>query len=470
MIENIIALPLIHIFSILGFGLALAFVIYLFKSNKSPSSTIAWLLVVFLIPYLGVPLYILFGGRKIRKMYEAKEKLWPHAKPVEDVGASMLPGRISVVFGIHEDPCLQAFMTGEEAFKELCNLIKEAKDHICISTFILGDDPTGRAVVDLLTEKLSEGVHIYLLLDAIGCSPLFHSPPDLNRFKTSGGRVAFFMPMMRMPFRGRANLRNHRKIVLADQRIAMMGGMNIADEYMGPMKDLNRWRDLSVTVHGGAVADLYQVFRSDWEFASKSKLNFDVQNDRTPRLMMKDTCDANACLQLVPSGPDVEGDPLHESIISMFFKAEDSITIITPYFVPDEFLMKALCIVLRKGVQVKLLIPDKSNHRFADLARGYFVRELEKNGAMIHRYRSGMIHAKLILIDKTLSIVGSANMDLRSLFLNYEIALFIHSAERTGEFEDWTRRMIEASETGSGKTGPVKEFVEGVARLFSPLL
>ncbi|MCA9396591.1 MAG: PLDc N-terminal domain-containing protein, partial [Candidatus Omnitrophica bacterium] len=160
MIENIIALPLIHIFSILGFGLALAFVIYLFKSNKSPSSTIAWLLVVFLIPYVGVPLYILFGGRKIRKMYEAKEMLWPHAKPVEDSGASMLPGRISVVFGIHEDPCLQAFMAGEEAFKELCSLIKEAKDHICISTFILGDDPTGRAVVDLLTEKLSEGVHV----------------------------------------------------------------------------------------------------------------------------------------------------------------------------------------------------------------------------------------------------------------------------------------------------------------------
>lgn len=467
--ENVILWPFVLIVSNLGFILAFLFIVYLFKSNKSPSTTFAWLFFVLSMPYLGVPLYLFFGGRKMKKMTAKKDFLWKD-KQVRTTGEEpSLPGGLGALFGVHDEVRLQAQLSGNEAFEALTMHIKNAKNHICIATFILGNDATGNEVVRLLTEKLKQGVSVYLLLDAIGSSPFFSKPPDLTLFKKHGGKVAYFMPMIRLPFRGRANLRNHRKIILVDHQVAMLGGMNIASHYMGAGEYPDRWRDLIVTLKGDVIEDLYHVFESDWEFAAGSKLPL----EKIPMSVHEkgeSPAEHIAKVQLVPSGPDVEGDPLHESLLALIFEADKKVSIVTPYFVPDELLMKALCIAARRGVKVELIVPDHSNHPITDLARGYFLRHLENQGVKIYRYLPGMVHGKLILIDNDISLIGSANMDMRSLFLNYEIALFIRSESKQRVFEGWMRDLIKDSEAGVKPATFLRELIESATRLLSPLL
>ncbi len=467
MIESFMIWLIAHLFSDFSFILALIFIVHLLRSDKSPSTTFAWFFLVLLVPYLGVPLYILFGGRKMKQMTSKKNFIWTQSRAVIENEDLELPGRIGALFAVHHKDYAQTLLTGHDAYSKLVESIQKAKEHICISTFILGDDETGKAIVELLVEKLKEGIKVYLLIDALGASFLSRVP-KLKSFKEYGGEVTFFMPMIHWPLRGRANLRNHRKIFLVDFQIAIMGGMNIASEYMGPEDHPKRWRDLCVVVEGDVVRDLYQVFKSDWEFASKSDFSPAVATIKAPFKNLEQG--QKTRLQLVPSGPDVEGDPLHESIISMIFTAQKSIVIVTPYFIPDDLLLQALCIAARKGIHVRLIIPNVSNHWIADLARNPSIRILEKSGAAIYRYTSGMIHGKLITIDDEISIVGSVNMDMRSLFLNYEIALFIHSREKFKEFERWSLELIENSETGIKKANSLQEFFEDLTRLFSPLL
>lgn len=467
MIESLLLWLFAHFFSDVSFILALIFIVHILRSDKSPSTTFAWLFLVLLIPYLGVPLYILFGGRKMKQMTSKKNLIWTQSRRVIEDEDLALPGRIGALFAVHHHDHMETLLTGHDAYLKMITAIKEAREHICISTFILGNDETGKAVVELLIKKLKEGVKVYLLIDALGASFLSRTP-NLKVFKENGGKTTFFMPMLHWPFQGRANLRNHRKIFLVDSQMAILGGMNIAAEYMGPENYPKRWLDLCVALKGAVVRDLYQIFKSDWEFAAKT--DFAIPLPHQCDLEQKLTQHNYTRLQLVPSGPDVEGDPLHESIISMFFSAEKNIVIVTPYFIPDDLLLRALCIVARKGVCVRLIVPNVSNHWIADLARGASLRILEKSGVEIYRYTKGMLHGKLITIDDEISVVGSANMDMRSLFLNYEIALFMHSREKFKEFESWCSALIKNSVKGAKKAGPLQDFMEDLVRLFSPLL
>lgn len=465
MLEKWLLWPFFHLFSDIGFILALVFLVHLLRSRRSPASTIAWLLGVMLVPYIGVPLYILLGGRKLRKMIRAKPTLSGKLTR-EQIEPDLLPGGISSLFGVRTGDMIEPLISGAEACRRLTEMIEGARDHIAISTFILKDDETGRGIVKLLTRKVKEGVKVYLLLDAIGATFLSRIP-KLQEFKEAGGQTALFMPLIRLPFRGRANLRNHRKITLIDGTEAMIGGMNIANEYMEAGDESRHWRDISVVLRGAVLEDLYSVFLSDWKFAyggTEPPIGYRPGQEGTV------SAQEETGLQLVPSGPDVEGDPLHESIISLTFKAEKRIWIVTPYFIPDEILLESLCIAVRKGIDVRIIVPARSNHRLADLARGSALKEFEKAGGRVFRYLPGMIHGKLILIDDDLTVIGSANMDMRSLFLNYEIALFIHGRRPAESFEAWAMDLLARSEEGNPKTRIYYELLEEAARLLSPLL
>jgi cardiolipin synthase len=449
---------LLHILPIIGFFLAVTLLVHQGRKRRSPSSTMAWLLAILLVPYIGVPAYVIFGGRKIRRMTKDKADLSlgvkvPGERPVTQGVGSIFPPRSGNEITL--------LATGKKACEALVDLIEHARKSIDISTYILGNDETGAAVLAALTRKAEQGVYVRLLLDALGSFRV--SKRTLAPFLAAGGHYAFFMPMMHMPFRGRANLRNHRKIMIADGATAIIGGMNIAQDYMGMTASSQRWHDLSFLVKGPVIGDLHHVFHSDWQFAAKRKTAH--EDVPVPALT-----GATATLELVPSGPDVAGDPLYESIVTALFKAKSRVWIVTPYFIPDEMLLKAICIAAKRGVDVRIVVPRVSNHPLADLVRRSYLREAQESGVKICNFTPGMMHAKAILVDGALGIVGSMNMDMRSFFLNYEVALFISNENMVQELDRWVTDLLGQCIPGIKKANIAVEFFEGVARLLAPLL
>ncbi len=456
----------VNFLTILGFLLALLFLVQILREQRrSPSSVMAWLLAIFLVPYIGVPLYIIFGGRKMQRMTEKKPDLFTTPQDISGAHGERpepVSRLVSSGFPRRESNHFTMLPTGEDAFQTLIREIEQAQQSIYITTFIFGNDVTGQAILKALTRKAQAGIEVCLLLDALGSWNI--SGRFLAAFKAAGGKYAFFMPMIHVPFRGRANLRNHRKIVLIDRTMAIVGGMNLAQEYMGAISHAQRWHDLSIMVKGPIVADLDTVFRSDWKFAAKEELS--VRSEQP----IATECDDPVTLQVVPSGPDVAGDPIYDTIVTTLFSAQQRIWIVTPYFIPDDVLVKALCIAARRHVDVRIVIPLVSNHRLADIIRQSYVRQIQDAGAKIFQLTPGMMHGKVILIDDSFAIIGSMNMDMRSFFLDYEIALFIDSKQAIPLLDRWVRDAMDHCTIGVKEVSGTVEFFEGIGRLFAPLL
>ncbi|MDD5672712.1 MAG: cardiolipin synthase [Chitinivibrionales bacterium] len=447
-----------EVLPIIGFFLAVTLLVHQNQPRRSPASTIAWLLAILLVPYFGVPAYILFGGRKLKRMTKNKADL---ALDIKACGERLITPGVGCIFPLRPGNEVSLLVNGEKAYSALVELIEHAEKSIDITTYILGNDETGTAILAALTRRAKQGIAVRLLLDALGSFTI--SKKMLAPLVAAGGRCAFFIPMMHLLFRGRANLRNHRKIIIVDNTVAMLGGMNIAREYMGATAGGRRWYDLSLIVKGPVLADLQHVFSSDWRFAAKQ----DTPPGNAPG---HGGSGADVALQAVPSGPDVAGDPLYESIITVFFKARRRVWIVTPYFIPDEMLLKSICIAAKRGIDVRIVIPRVSNHPLADLVRRNYLRQVQESGATIYNFTPGMMHGKLILVDNELGIVGSMNTDLRSFFLNYEIALFIYNEDTVNELDRWVTDLISQSVPGIKKANVLVEFFEGIARLLAPLL
>lgn len=449
----------------IGFILALVLLSHILKQRKSPTSTLAWLMAVVFIPYIGVPFYILFGGRKIKRRIASKRMLTTTDR-IEHADEKLEGQLASLMFRGGFPPTrrnrISLLLTGEEAYGEMMRLIDRAARSIHIATFILGKDGTGKSIVDALARKASEGVEVHLLLDALGSVKVdrwFLTP--LTR---AGGKVAYFMPMLHLPFRGRANLRNHRKMVLVDNQWAIVGGMNLAHEYLGPEKTDDRWQDLSIRIVGPAAEQAFEIFRSDWEFAAKESL----ERPRTPYRAVDDT--AAAALQFVASGPDVENDALRETLMTSLFRAQQRVWIVTPYFLPDDLLLESLCLAAKRGVDLRLVTPRHSNHRLADLAREGYLSEIQEAGGSVLLYQPRMLHAKALIIDGAVAIAGSANMDMRSLLLNYEVGVCIYSPEIIQQLEGWMHNLMIGSEERRHRESTTIGVIEGIGRLFAPLL
>jgi len=455
---------ILHFLPLLGFLLALVLLVHLAREQRSPSGTIAWLLAIVLIPYVGVPLYLMLGGRKFRRMARRKAELPTEAGTAhqnEGGKGEQLPTVLDGIFAPREGNQITLLPTGEDAFRTTMDSIEAAKESICITTFVLGNDSTGRAIVQALARKARDGVRVYLLLDALGSRSAPKHP--LSEFRAAGGKCAFFMPMLHLPFRGRANLRNHRKMALFDWTTGIIGGMNLAYEYMGPTTEAQRWHDLSLALSGPVVADLYCLFRSDWAFAAKEEPDL-------PEQPASGEGPGDVRLQLLPSGPDVAGDSLYDEIVASIAAAQKRVWIVTPYFIPDEVLQRVLCISARRGVDVRVVVPAASNHRLADMVRRGYLRQVQDDGGTVWLFKPGMLHAKVFVIDDSLGIVGSMNMDMRSLFLNYEIALLVRSEPVVAELAAWVSGIMEDSEVGVKSTSVPVEFAEDVAKLLAPLL
>jgi cardiolipin synthase len=346
-----------------------------------------------------------------------------------------------------------------EGYAGLKQLIGQAQRTLYVQTFIFSRDEVAQEILARLTDKASQGVQVCLLVDGLGS--LKTRRAFFQPLVRAGGAVAVFKPVVHVPFRGMTNLRNHRKIAVADGCLALAGGMNITAEDMYPHMRPNSWQDLSAIVEGPAARDLENTFRADWRFATGQTIG-PGSHDPPPAL-------GESIVQVVPSGPDVPEDPLYCATITAAYRAQRRLWMVTPYFVPDDALAQALLIACRRGVDVRVIVPEKSNHRFSDLAGASFLRDIEAAGGSVLLYTAGMVHAKVMVADDDLAMVGSANLDMRSLFLNYEVMLLCYRREEVAAVAGWIEGLARGCRAGVGQSGFAREMAEGLIRVVSPL-
>lgn len=453
-----------HLSVVIGFILAVILVMSVLRRQRTSSAAFAWLMAILFAPYLGVPLYLIFGGRKLKRDAHTKKAIHLEGQetvPAQDAAPIDCLLRGYGIPGATGGNKVRLCHTGIDVYNELVQLIENAEHQVLITTFLLSRDQVGRDIVERLSRKSAQGVTVLLLLDDIGS--MFTTRRFLRKLLDNGGEVAYFMPLFRSPFHGKTNLRNHRKIAIADQKVVLAGGTNIANEYIGPHPCKDRWADLSFVLTGPAVRHYLEVFQSDWLFACGENVNI------IPPRLSGSAVTGQGVVQVIPSGPDVPGDPIYDALLTAVFAAKKRFWIVTPYYVPDEALAQALRLAALRGVDVRVVVPSRSNHLLPDLARGTHLRELEKCGGRIIKYPH-MVHAKVILVDESQAVVGSANMDMRSLFLNYEIVMLAYSKPDVNAVYRWVQGLIDQGSEGMQPVGIARDTVEGVARLVAPLL
>jgi cardiolipin synthase len=471
-----------HLVSLVSLAMALTLIARAAEQRRPTGSLVAWLFAIVLVPYVGVPLYLVFGGRKLQSRAAAKHRLREspaRAGPEASRLATMLcaSGASAPTRGNE----IELLTTGEIAFVAIVALIEAAQRSVEVSTLIFADDEAGAAIATVLARRSRKGVAVRVLIDAL--FKFRASRRLLTELRTAGVQIAWFMPIWSF-WRRNANLRLHRKAVIVDGERAIVGGMNLAREYLGPTPLASRWRDLSLRVAGPAVTDIANVFTSDWQFATHetervlgavagAPLAAQPPPAAQPPLAVPPAresprVDGADSVQVVGSGPDVESDRIYDALLSCTFDARSRIWVSTPYFVPDEGLLRALVLAVRRGVDVRVLTPRRSNHLTADLAGASYLRALAREGGRVYSYVPRMLHAKVVLIDDDLAVLGSANMDMRSLFLDYELALVLGSVAHSTEIEAWFHDSF-ADSVGLTPAGRARTVLESLARLLAPL-
>ena len=425
--------------TVAGFILALLIVRRVLVEKRTPSNFFAWFFIVVFFPLVGVPLYFMFGGRKSRKSARIKRKVAQAARSLTTdlEGSEPRPsaplayeGGNTATIGNH----FELLPDGESTFHRLCHEIKTAEHTIHIATYILGKDETGTALLDLLTARAKEGVTVRLLLDSLGSWN--HTRAARYKLRKAGGNVAMFLPVLPIQTQISSNLRNHRKIAIFDNYRAITGGQNLDTRFLGATPDPKRFVDFSVITQGPAVAHLTRTFLADWCFAAKESPS---QHRDLLRYIPEEA--GNSTIEVIASGPDIENDPLWEQIVRIIQEFKQQLTIITPYFIPDEVLFRSLIVKAHTGRQIRLILPLRSNHKIADIARFHYLRELDAAGVDILFYPKRMLHGKLILADGTVAVTGSANIDMRSLFVNFEIALLHYTAPDIEKLNTWAETI-----------------------------
>ena len=455
---------------IVGSIFALFVLGHMLRQRRPPASTVAWLLAIILIPYVGIPLYILLGGRKIRRLARRKKKLLLGGFEEIPLEKTALADRFLRSYGLPGATAnnhIEFHNNGQTSYQALIDLIDRAEVSIHIAIFIFAADPIGQDLLERLEKKAKQGIDVRLLLDSFGCRLL--PSRRLRPLRSAGGRVAYFMPMFwkslrsHLKFPGNAHLRNHRKLVVVDATEVWAGGANLAQEYIGPRRSAKRWKDLTFIIRGEAAKVYQEIFRLDWNFASSEQM------DKTLPAHCLVT-GGTETIQVVPSGPDIPDDPFYSAVLMACHTANHRLWVVTPYFIPDEPLLQAMSIAIHRGVDVRVVVPLKSNHLVADIARGSFLRDLQQAGGTVLLHRGKMMHAKALIFDQNLAVVGSANMDARSLFFNYEVVSFLYSPQAIAAVDSYIISLLRHCRVGVRQAGRFREFGAGLIRLIAPLL
>ncbi len=452
----------------------LAIIGVVLSENRNPVKSLAWITVLLAIPGVGILLYLFFGRSiKNTRMISRRNKRRLRQSEAAEVANTDISGlndseRQQVEMGraltgavFHTGNSVEVFNDGESKFRSLLADIESARSYIHLQYYIIADDATGRRLADALLRKAAEGVKVRVIYDHIGSFGTSNS--FFRRLREGGVEIHPFFRVTFPLLATRINWRNHRKICVIDGRVGYIGGMNIADRYLtgGPFA---KWRDTHLRITGPAVVALQYSFAVDWSFMGNPLITEAV--DMTPQ--------GDASMQMLRSGPTSEWSNVEFMMLKAIGNARKRVYIQTPYFLPTEGMLRALQTAALARVDVRVMIPARSDSRILTYASGSYIMECLRAGIKIYLYEAGMIHSKTMIVDDTFSGVGSANIDFRSFEHNFEATMFIYSADINSQLRkqfladqrestrireaDWRHRPIS------------QKALESVTRLLSPIL
>ncbi|WP_019412613.1 cardiolipin synthase [Paenisporosarcina sp. TG20] len=484
MVDNLLN---IGSFTIVILNIFLA-IILIFLERRDASSSWAWLMILFFIPIIGFLLYLLFG-RQLRKKHffrwEGRSKIGIDNLidyQIKAIEAGTFEFRLKDSLAYQEliymhlrnnhavltqDNAVTIFNDGEKKFSSLLEDLERAKDHIHIQYYIFRLDGLGNRIYEVLIRKAKQGVKIRLLFDDMGSRGLQRK--HFKELIDLGGEVETFFPSIMPLFNPRLNYRNHRKIVVIDGRVGYIGGFNVGDEYLGLNRKFGYWRDTHLRLEGSSLHPLQTRFILDWNQASKNR-DIEYSDRFFPAIPLK----GSVSLQVVSSGPDSEWEQIKNGYLKLITMAKKYVYIQTPYFIPDASVLDSLRIACLTGIDVRIMIPNKPDHMFVYWATYSYVGELLKAGAKVYIYENGFLHAKMIVVDDEASTVGTANIDLRSFKLNFEVNAFIYDRETSRSIAElFEQDMLLSSELTlklyEERTRSIK-MKESISRLLSPIL
>lgn len=454
----------------------------LLRRQGSPAAALSWSLGVLVVPFLGVATWWLLGRThlsryKLRRM-ESQQRLCEKCPPIAEA-PSGLPEAIRAVtpFALSDrrwqdgvfppaHVASTSVLADRDAFPAMEQAIEDATTEILAMFYIWKVDATGKRMAELLARSAERGVKVAVIVDAVGGAKfLKHCAASLRQ---AGVKVASFLPAKFGPWSPTFNFRNHRKLLVVDGTVAFTGGMNVADEYA------NDWRDLMVRLKGPVVRNLRGVFVEDWHFAAADELaRVSVNLECTSHDPRDVQQDPDLCT-VIASGPDRRQNLVHDGFFQAILSAQSRIYLTTPYFIPSTPILEALRAAAQRGVNVHLLVPETPDVWLVALATRVYLRSLLRSGVKVFAYDRMVLHAKTLVVDDTVGVVGSANTDNRSFKLNFELTCFLFSSSVNASlaqvFEDDVAASAELTENELTPTSKLRQVVESLAHLVSPLL
>ena len=468
------------------------FVIFrVLHDTRSSTKALAYILFIIFVPFAGMIFYFSFGiNYRKRKLYSKKifeneplrnsikERMNAYSNAISNSG--LVPGEyqnlVEFILNTGNSPLtanneVKLLINGEEKFPVLLHALENAKSHIHIEYYIYENDITGNSVADVLIRKAQEGVEVRFMYDDFGSHGL--GKAFLKKLEDAGVQTTPFYKIIWYALANRLNYRNHRKIIIIDGEVGFVGGINMSDRYRNDLKNGNAlfWRDTHLMIKGQGTSYLQYLFLCDWNFCSVNR--FGYNKVYFPDLTHQ-TSFENDVVQIAASGPDSKEPVIFYSLLEAIGSAKKNIYITSPYFIPGESLMDALIIAIQSGLDVKIIIPGISDSKMVNAAASAYYTELLHCGAKIYKYNKGFVHAKTIVIDSNLAIVGSANMDYRSFDLNFEVNAMVYSENIASQLTKVFEEDLKVSELIDAHIWLNRpkyiKLWEKLVRLLSPLL
>lgn len=453
--------------------------------NRDPQKTISWVIIIALLPIVGIFLYFIIG-RNLRKEKIFSKKIIADFEQIEKFKEAQLTNITKQIFSgnsklksksgtmnllrnnnkalLTENNRVLVLNNGVETFNAIIQALENARDHIHLEYYIIEDDEIGNRIRELLIKKAKEGVTVRLIYDDIGSWSL--SSDYIESLINAGAEVFSFMPVKFYRFAAKINYRNHRKIIVVDGKTGFVGGLNIADRYIHGNEEVGFWRDTHLRIEGDAVFSLQYVFLIDWCFVSDQ---FIRDEKYFPDTDVVETC----LVQIATSGPDSDWASIMQTYFSAISTAKKYVYISTPYFMPNESILTALKTVAMSGVDVRIILPSKSDSFISYWGSMSYVTELLEAGIKVFVYEKGFTHSKVLIVDDILCSVGTANMDIRSFDQNFEVSALIYNEPVAcflkKSFMDDLGSCNRLLPEDYSKRPFVIKIKESIAKVFSPL-
>ena len=453
------------------YSLGIAAAIDAIWNGRTSQGTLAWVIALTFIPFITLPLYLFFGSRKFHGYNKARKsslKVLEQLHSQQELCAKAYPSnkKSDVITPLEalsrlpqsEQNHIQLLINGEHTFGYIFQAIQAAKDFILIQFYIVNDDELGKRLQQALIEKAKQGIRVYFLYDEIGSSSLKHR--YLTPMEKAGIECSRFNPRT-FKRRLQLNFRNHRKLVVIDGETCFIGGHNVGDEYLGRDPSIGFWRDTHLQIDGPATLAAQLSFVEDWYWAQQKiiDLNWQAYNS-----------DQSSKALIIASGPADTMETMSLSFVQLILSAKSRVWIATPYFIPDLNVMGALQLAALKNLDIRILLPEKNDNAIIALAMRSYVSELSELGIVFSQYQQGFMHQKVMLIDDSLSYIGSANLDNRSLRINFELNALIESEKMATDVETMLVHDFSHSRAYPQNSNLLLNLAAKAARLLSPIL